>query len=376
MQRTLGLAVCLFVGTSALAQTIHGREGITLPAPPAVEAVPVSDNYFGTKIPDSYRWLEDAASPETRAFIDAQNAYTARYLKQARIRPEAVEDLDALENVSETGPPIERANSYFFSRRLAGEQQFSIYVRHGWTGKDERLIDPAKLSRDPNTSIGLVDVSRDGTLAAYTLQQGGADEVSIHVLNVKTGKTLEDELPTALYYGVSFAPDGASIYYARSNKQGTLLYQHALGTRTSRDTLVFGNLGTDGTFPANFQRLKIPCVLNQLCRVSHRGTLWVGLFPAKAGRPTPHPKSHPKSIPRNFRPLTFFSNSCIVLTVIAAQLFYEHSTQFPDLSKGSRLILPPSQAENKYHVLGFEGTRVNIPSVPRFEHNSNANCRC
>ena len=127
-----------------------------------------------------------------------------------------------------------------------------------------------------------------------------------------------------------------------------------------------GNLWTDGTFPANFQRLKIPCVLNQLCRVSHRGTLWVGLFPAKAGRPTPHPKSHPKSIPRNFRPLTFFSNSCIVLTVIAAQLFYEHSTQFPDLSKGSRLILPPSQAENKYHVLGFEGTRVNIPSVPRF----------
>jgi len=257
MQRTLGLAVCLFVGTSALAQTIHGREGITLPAPPAVEAVPVSDNYFGTKIPDSYRWLEDAASPGTRAFIDAQNAYTARYLKQARIRPEAVEDLDALENVSETGPPIERANSYFFSRRLAGEQQFSIYVRHGWTGKDERLIDPAKLSRDPNTSIGLVDVSRDGTLAAYTLQQGGADEVSIHVLNVKTGKTLEDELPTALYYGVSFAPDGASIYYARSNKQGTLLYQHALGTRTSRDTLVFGHefrgelLGANDLFSAS-----------------------------------------------------------------------------------------------------------------------------
>src|SRR5580698_543836 len=133
MQRMIGLAVMLgaLAGASALAQTIHGREGITLPAPPAVESIPVSDNYFGTKIPDSYRWLEDAKSPETRAFIDAQNAYTARYLKQARIRPQAVDDLDALENVSVTGAPMERGDSYFFRKRLAGEQQFSIYVRHG-----------------------------------------------------------------------------------------------------------------------------------------------------------------------------------------------------------------------------------------------------
>jgi prolyl oligopeptidase len=137
------------VGLAGFAQAIHGREGITLPPPPAVEAIPVADDYFGTKIPDSYRWLEDAKSPETRAFIDAQNAYTARYLKQARIRPQVVDDLDALETSRSEGAPIERANSYFFRKRLAGEQQASIYVRHGWTGKDERLIDPAKLSRDP-----------------------------------------------------------------------------------------------------------------------------------------------------------------------------------------------------------------------------------
>src|ERR1700691_2510485 len=114
MQRTTCLVFWLIAGAVGLAQTIHGREGITLPAPPAVEAIPVSDNYFGTKIPDSYRWLEDAKSPETRAFIDAQNAYTSRYLKQARIRPQAVDDLDALENVSVTDAPIERGDSYFF----------------------------------------------------------------------------------------------------------------------------------------------------------------------------------------------------------------------------------------------------------------------
>ena len=242
MRRTIGLGVLLWsaVGLAGFAQAIHGGEGITLPPPPAVEAIPVADDYFGTKIPDSYRWLEDAKSPETRAFIDAQNAYTGRYLKQASIREQVVDDLDALQNVTVMGAPLARANSFFFRKRLAGEQQASIYVRHGWTGKDERLIDPAKLSRDPNTSVSLEDVSRDGTLVAYSVQQGGADETSIHMFNVKTGKTLEDELPTARYFGVSFAPDGASIYYARNNKQGTLLYQHLLGTRNSRDTLVFG----------------------------------------------------------------------------------------------------------------------------------------
>jgi prolyl oligopeptidase len=235
------IGAVLMVGVSAAAQTIHGREGITLPLPPAVEAMLVADDYFGTKIPDSYRWLEDAKSPETRAFIEAQNAYTARYMKQARIRPQAADDLDALENVSVTDAPLERANSYFFSKRLAGEQQASIYVRHGWTGKDERLIDPAKLSRDSNTSVSIQDVSRDGTQVAYAVKMGGADENSIHILNVKTGKTLEDELPAARYLTVSFAPDGASVYYARNDKKGTLLFQHVVGTRPSRDTLVFGH---------------------------------------------------------------------------------------------------------------------------------------
>jgi prolyl oligopeptidase len=96
MQRTLGLgfAFCVAVAAATAAQTIHGREGITLPPPPAVAAIPVADNYFGTKIPDSYRWLENSKSIETRAFIDAQNAYTARYLKQARLRPQVADDLD------------------------------------------------------------------------------------------------------------------------------------------------------------------------------------------------------------------------------------------------------------------------------------------
>jgi prolyl oligopeptidase len=258
MRRTLEFVFWIAVGTTALAQTIHGRDGITLPPPPAVDATPVSDDYFGTKVVDSYRWLEDAKSIETRNFIDAENAYTERYVKQVGMRSQALDDLDALENVSAARAPIERSGSYFFSKRLAGEQQFSIYVRHGWaepagnsparssgagtsaTGKDVRLVDPAKLTRDSNTSVGIEDVSRDGALLAYWEREGGADEATIHVLDVKAAKTLEDELPAARYSGIEFAPDGKSFYYARNEKQGTLLYQHLLGTRNSTDTLVFG----------------------------------------------------------------------------------------------------------------------------------------
>jgi prolyl oligopeptidase len=230
----------LLIGGGALAQTIRGRDGIALPAPPAVEKVPVTDDYFGTKITDDYRWLEDAKSSQTRAFIDTENAYTARYMKQARIRPQVEEDLDALEHVSSWSVPLERGGNLFFEKRLAGEDQRSIYVRQGWTGKDERLIDPAVLSRDPNTSVDLVDVSRDGGKIVYMVRQGGADESTVRVADVKSGKTLEDELPAARYTGVTFAPDGASLYYARYTKEGTLLYRHELGTRIAHDTLVFG----------------------------------------------------------------------------------------------------------------------------------------
>jgi prolyl oligopeptidase len=240
VQQTFGFVLALAVGASAAAQAIHGREGITLPPPPATEAIPVADDYFGTKILDSYRWLEDAKSPETQAFIDAENAYTARYLKQARIRPQILDDLDALENVSAASIPLQRANSLFFLKRLTGEQQAAIYVRRGWTAKDERVIDPAALSRDTNTSVTLEDVSRDGTLVAYGVRKAGVDGTNIHVFNVKTGKTLEDELPAARYLDIHFAPDGASMYFSRNSKEGTLLYRHVLGTRVSKDTLLFG----------------------------------------------------------------------------------------------------------------------------------------
>ena len=105
--------LALLVSVAAPAQTIHGRDGIVLPSPPPAEATPVIDDYSGIKIADSYRWLEDSKSLETRAFIDAQNAYTERYLKQAKIRPQVQDDLAALVDVSSAQIPIACGGSFF-----------------------------------------------------------------------------------------------------------------------------------------------------------------------------------------------------------------------------------------------------------------------
>jgi prolyl oligopeptidase len=241
MRFFLGLGFICMLAVSAAGQAIHGRGGISLPAPPAADAIPVKDDYFGTTIVDNYRWLENANSPETKAFIDQENAYTDQYLKQAHIRSQIADDLDALEHVTSWSLPIERGNDLYFEKILAGEDQASIYVRHGWAEKDKRLVDPAQFSRDPNTSVNLVDVSRDGTLLAYMVREGGADETTVRVYNVKTNKTLEDELPAGVYYSVFFTPDGKGLYYSRTNELGSRVFEHQLGSRNSQDKLIFGN---------------------------------------------------------------------------------------------------------------------------------------
>ena len=240
-------------------EPIHGGDHIRLPLPPETGKVPVVDNYFGTKITDDYRWLEDAKSTETRDFIDKQMAYTDRYLKQAKVRPEFSDNLDALIHVTSWTIPIQRGDSFFFLKRLSAEEQASIYVRHGWAaaskpaakaasakqaasemGKDIRLIDPASLSRDPNTSVSLLDVSEDGSQLIYGVRQGGADEEEVHFFNVKTRKSSDDTLPSARYNSVDFAPDLSGVYYSRFSHTGSLLYFHKFGTRLSSDVLEFG----------------------------------------------------------------------------------------------------------------------------------------
>jgi prolyl oligopeptidase len=231
-------AVALYAQNSA--QTVRGGNGVTLPPPPSTPMHSVDDEYQGTRIEDPYRWLEDAKSPQTRAWIDIQNKYTQQYLAQLKNRPEIVQQLTELERVDQYSLPAVRGGKYFFEKRLAGENQASIYVREGWKGTDSRLIDATKLSADQNTSVRIDDIAKNGSLLVYGVRQGGADEQSVHVIDVRDRKELPDVLPSARYFSVSLGPEDKGIYYSVFTHQGTNVYFHRFGTAVQSDSKIFG----------------------------------------------------------------------------------------------------------------------------------------
>jgi prolyl oligopeptidase len=239
----------MFVCCSLLgvAQTvaIHGDNGVVLGAPPAVAVKPVTDTVGGHEITDNYRWLEDQKAPETRAFIADQVKYTDGYFAQIKpLKDRMVARLTELSRVDSVGMPAEVGGRFFYSKRLAAENQASIYMRAGLDGAETKLVDASTLSTDGNASVGIADLSSDGKLLAYSERHGGADEGVIHVLDVDTKKVLSDELPLARYSGVAFA--GKTLYYAKvlpgvgTANGASAVYKHELGTSADKDVQIFG----------------------------------------------------------------------------------------------------------------------------------------
>lgn len=219
---------------------VHGENGINLPAPPVATVKVVTDDYAGTKIDDPYRWLEDAKSPETRAWIGEENAYTQQYLSQLTTLTKISSELTSLMRVDQYSVPTLRAGRYFFKKRLADQNQGSIYMRTGWQGHDQLLIDASKLSTDQNTSVNLADVSDDGNLVVYEVRVGGADEGAVHIRNIRTGSDLADVLPSARYSSLNLAPDNTGLYYSKFTHQGTNVWFHKFGTPVHTDQKIFG----------------------------------------------------------------------------------------------------------------------------------------
>lgn len=219
--------------------TLHAQES-SKQCPPPTRTDHVVDNYFGTKIADPYRWLENQTSPGTRAWIAAQDRCTYAALDKLPGRGAISHRLAELMKVDSTEVPRERAGRYFFMRRAANEDLYVIYMRQGSGGADQVLVDPRPLSKDHSTSVNLEAISNDGKLIAYGIRQGGQDQVTVHFLNVDTRQPLLDVLPSGDYFGVSIAPGDSGVYYSRSTPEGSRVYYHAMGTPDSSDRELFG----------------------------------------------------------------------------------------------------------------------------------------
>jgi len=208
--------------------------------PPDTAKRMVVDTLHGVVIEDPYRWLEDQNSPETRAWIEAQNRYTEsffdRFPNMERIR----ERLSKYLEIDQIKVPLVRGTRHFYRKRTASQEQYLIYMREGFDGTDRVLVDPHDLSSDFTTSVEVGDVSLDGKLLAYFVRQGGADEIAVKFLDADSGVELADSLPTALYFGLSINADKSGFYYVKVDKLGSRVRYHEFGTDFSSDETLFG----------------------------------------------------------------------------------------------------------------------------------------
>src|SRR5216684_4572407 len=186
---------------------------------PTTRTGDTSETIHGVTIRDPYRWLEDQQSPETRAWIDAQNAYTRSVLDPLPGRAAISNRLEELLKTDRVGTPMMRNRRYFFMRRLADQNQFTICLRNSLDGSDQVLIDPNKSGGDQTTSVNIIDVSEDGKWLLYGTRQGGEDEVAVTILDVDANKEV-DHLPSARYWGVRITPDKRELYYSKRQAEG------------------------------------------------------------------------------------------------------------------------------------------------------------
>lgn len=209
-------------------------------APPKAEVNEVKETIQGVEISDPYRWLEDQDSAPTRAWIDAENAYTDSLLGPLPGREALKQKVTALLKVNSMGAPRVRNGRYFFVKRQADQDQFLLYMRKGLDGPDELLIDPLALSPQHTITVSTQDISQDGSLLVYALRQGGEDEVTPHLFDVDSRKDLPDQFPRADYFGISILPDKSGLYLTRRTPEGGRTYFHKIGTSSSEDVEIFG----------------------------------------------------------------------------------------------------------------------------------------
>ncbi|WP_276957280.1 prolyl oligopeptidase family serine peptidase [Allomeiothermus silvanus] len=218
------------------------------PFTPTTEHV---DELHGSKIPDPYRWLEDPNSPQTRAWIEAQNALACRFLQQIPARERLRERLTELWNYPKATPPFKRGGRYFSFRNSGLQNHNVLYVQESLDAEPRVLLDPNALSSDGTVALNSVAVSRDGNYLAYALAESGSDWLTWRVREVATGQDLPDELRWSKFSLAAWLPDGSGFFYSRYDepKEGESytganyfqkVYLHRVGTPQSEDVLVYG----------------------------------------------------------------------------------------------------------------------------------------
>lgn len=226
---------------------------ITMKPYPQTAKVDVTDNYHGTVVADPYRWLEDDNSPETAAWVAAENEVTFDYLSQIPYRTAIETRLTELWNYEKVSSPRQVGDYYFVFRNDGLQNQSVLYILDSLEDDDpEVFLDPNALSPDGTVALSSIAFSKDGKYMAYGLAQSGSDWVTVYVKEIPTGRTLSDEVHWLKFSGPSWAADSQGFYYQGYEKptagaelsgknQFQKVYYHRIGTPQSEDKVIYAD---------------------------------------------------------------------------------------------------------------------------------------
>jgi prolyl oligopeptidase len=204
----------------------------------------VVDDYHGTRVADPYRWLEDLQSPETKAWIAAQNKVTFAWLDQVPQRAAFRQRLTELWDYERIGVPVKSGGRYFYLRNDGLQNQSVLYVTDSPDSEPRVLLDPNTVLADGTAALAAWIPSEDGKLLAYGLQEAGSDWEQWKVRNVETGEDYPEELKGVKWAAVAWAKDKSGLYYSRYDGGVNFyskLFFHKLGTPQADDTLLYEN---------------------------------------------------------------------------------------------------------------------------------------
>ncbi|MBY7729217.1 S9 family peptidase [Vibrio splendidus] len=213
----------------------------------------VSDDYFGQIIEDPYRWLEDDRSDETAQWVASQNEVTFDYLAQIPYRAELRERLAKAQDYKKSSQPFVRGDYTYFYKN-DGLQNHSILYRQKQGQQVEVFLDPNTFSEDGTTSLGSVSFSKDYSLVAYSISEGGSDWRKIFVIDTETKQQLETEITDAKFTGISWLGNRGFYYSSYDKPDGSelsarteqhKLYFHELGTDQVSDKVIFGEVSAE-----------------------------------------------------------------------------------------------------------------------------------
>lgn len=217
---------------------------------PIAQKDSVVDDYYGVKVADPYRWLENDTSAATLEWVEQQRKVTDAYLSSLPGRDEIRSKITALMDYEKIGAPSMKNGKYYYFRNSGLQNQSVLYCSSSADDEGKVLLDPNTLSEDGTVALQGVSVSEDGKYLAYTISRSGSDWVEIYVKDIESGKLLDDHIMWAKFSGADWYKDG--FYYSAydapvdgkeySNKnEYNKVYYHKLGTPQSSDVLVYKN---------------------------------------------------------------------------------------------------------------------------------------